>query len=72
MDAAKRKRNRLSEYNYSLDGGYFVTVCTENRAHILSDIIVGDVFPVPRLTEAVWGNNRAVISRGGYYLPAIH
>lgn len=53
MDATKRKRNRLSEYDYSLDGSYFVTVCTYNRGHILSDIIVGDGFPVPRLTEAL-------------------
>ncbi len=67
MDAAKRKRNRLKEYDYSLEGGYFVTVCTDNRAHILSCIPVGDGFPVPRLTEAGEVVERCIGEIGGRY-----
>ena len=38
----KRKRNRLKEFDYSSNGAYFITVCTKDRAKILSNITVGD------------------------------
>ena len=47
MEFSKRKPNRLCEYDYSRNGAYFVTVCTQNRNKILSSI-VGDGFPVPK------------------------
>ena len=34
MDLAKRKQNRLEEYDYSTPGAYFITVCTANREKI--------------------------------------
>ncbi len=43
----KRKRLRLPEYDYSDSGAYFVTICTQNRACILSDIIVGEGLDPP-------------------------
>lgn len=42
-----RKPNRLPDFDYSSNGAYFVTICTENRRNILSEI-VGDGFPVPK------------------------
>lgn len=53
----RRKPNRLSGYDYSTAGTYFITICTQNRECSLSRIIdmyadVGDGFPVPQLTEA--------------------
>lgn len=50
MDLPKRKPNRLSGYDYSQNGGYFITVCIHSRKKILSKINVGDGFPVPHLT----------------------
>ena len=47
----KRKINRLKSWNYSNNGGYFITICTDNRKHVLSKICVGDGFPVPQLTK---------------------
>ncbi len=38
MDLTKRKLNRLKEYDYSQNGGYFITVCTHSKKHILSKI----------------------------------
>ena len=37
----KRKHTRLQGYDYSTPGAYFVTVCTQNRKCILSEITVG-------------------------------
>lgn len=33
----KRKQNRLQGYDYSQNGYYFVTICTENRMLLLSE-----------------------------------
>lgn len=47
-----RKINRLKNYDYSSEGLYFITFCTQGRACILSQIKnnVGDGSPVPQLT----------------------
>ena len=46
MELSQRKPNRLSDFDYNQNGAYFVTICTQNRKKILSDI-VGDGSPVP-------------------------
>ncbi len=35
----KRKDLRITQYDYSSAGGYFITICVKDRASILSDII---------------------------------
>ena len=53
-DAPKRKPIRLTEYDYSTPGAYFVTICTQGRRCILSDITAGDGVldpPCVHLTE---------------------
>jgi REP element-mobilizing transposase RayT len=41
MDAPRKNRRsiRLKGFDYSLPGGYFVTICTHGRAHILGRIV---------------------------------
>lgn len=34
MDYPKRKQNRLSRYDYSTVGTYFITVCTKERREL--------------------------------------
>ena len=41
MNLPKRKQNRLQNYDYSDSGAYFITICTEERKSILSNINVG-------------------------------
>lgn len=52
-DEPKRKPIRLAEYDYSTPGAYFVTICTQDRRRILSNILVGEGLapPVCRLTD---------------------
>ena len=47
MEFQERKVNRIPEYDYSTCGAYFVTICTQDRKKILSNI-VGDGSPVPK------------------------
>ena len=44
---ARRKRYRLPMYDYSEDGVYFVTICTDQRQKCLSDVSRGGVLPRP-------------------------
>ena len=44
MDLPQRKPNRIEYYDYSQNGAYFVTICTEGRRKILSKI-VGTLLP---------------------------
>lgn len=39
----KRKSNRLSEYDYSQNGMYHITICTEKHKKILSEITYDSV-----------------------------
>ncbi len=45
MKLPQRKSNRIPEFDYSQNGAYFITICTQNRRKILSCISVGT--PVP-------------------------
>ena len=45
----KRKPTRLKGFDYSKNGAYFITICTEHRKKILSSI-VGEGSPLPQLT----------------------
>ena len=50
MDFKNRKQLRLNNYDYSNNGAYFITVCTQGRRNILSRIIVGEGFhPLPKV-----------------------
>lgn len=39
MELPRRKHNRIESYDYSQTGTYFVTICTQNRSMILSEIV---------------------------------
>ena len=45
MELPKRKPMRLPQHDYSAPGAYFITVCTKDRACILSEITVGAAAP---------------------------
>ena len=42
MSLPERKRNRLSNYDYSSNGAYFITICTLDMQCVLSTIVGAD------------------------------
>ena len=44
----KRKNIRLQGYDYSSEGCYFITICTEHRKNLLSAIVGGDDLGAPK------------------------
>ena len=39
MELLKRKNTRLKGYDYSQNGAYFITICTQDRRHLFSEIV---------------------------------
>jgi len=55
-NAPMRKPNRLKDYDYSLGGAYFVTICTEDRKQLFGTIRRGELCsPIPYLQPSPIG-----------------
>ena len=39
MEMPQRESNRIEDYDYSQNGAYFITICTQDRRKILSKIV---------------------------------
>ncbi len=67
----KRKHNRLSEFHYGSGYSYFITICTKDRARILSEITVGEdiILPPSRVNLTEYGQiaEKALLSIPNYY-----
>ena len=48
MKLPERKIIRLQNYDYSSSGAYFITICTQNHAQILSNIVGDGAHDVPK------------------------
>lgn len=55
MDIKQRKQNRLSSYDYSTTGAYFVTICTDDRQKILSEVTDDGVPVLKRIGKVAEG-----------------
>jgi putative transposase len=55
-EVSNRVNPRLAEFDYSQPGGYFITICTEERKNLFGAIIDGDIIlnPVGRIVEQCW------------------
>lgn len=54
MDTRRtRKRNRLTNYDYSANGAYFVTVCTKDRTCLFWEPTVGARSARPQYRDAL-------------------
>lgn len=51
----KRRNNRLTEFDYSKNGAYFVTICTRDRESILSEVVGGGVLDAPQIQLSQYG-----------------
>ena len=47
----QRKPTRWQERDYNTPGGYFITICTQDKRCILSRIVGGDVLDAPKRVE---------------------
>ena len=56
MEYPKRKTNRLTGYDYSQPGAYFVTICANQRSCIFSRISVGAIHESPAIELTAIGS----------------
>lgn len=67
-----RQRNRLQGYDYSQQGAYFITVCTQNRAELFGHIVGANcVRPVTELSDIGQTVKREIETLAGVY-PMVH
>ena len=57
-----RRSIRLKGYDYSQAGLYFITICTQNRAHLFGDIENGEMIlnPFGKIAAEEWVNTEKV------------
>jgi REP element-mobilizing transposase RayT len=80
-ELAQRKPNRMSGYDYSQNGAYFVTICAKDQAKLFSDVgatVLGRPCPI-HLSEigqvidaAIQHNNRNGITIDCYVIMPNH
>ena len=44
-----RKRTRLKNFDYSTNGKYFITICTQDKKKILSEVVGDGIYDVPHI-----------------------
>lgn len=49
MTRERKNKLRLTNYDYSSDGAYFITVCVKDRKQLLSRIVGGDDHIAPKV-----------------------
>ena len=54
-DLKKRKTPRLQEFDYNSVGVYFITICTQNRRCLLSNIVGTGVLDCPQIKLTKYG-----------------
>jgi len=56
-DIHHRRSIRLADYDYTLEGAHFVTVCTESRLWLLGKVIDDAIHPneAGRMVQTTWG-----------------
>ncbi len=55
MPYYNRKHNRLSGYDYSQNGAYFVTLCVKDKECLLGTVVGGDAYIAPEILLSRYG-----------------
>ena len=51
----KRKTPRLTGWDYSSPGAYFVTVCTREKQQLLGEVVGGGIYDAPQMRLSMQG-----------------
>lgn len=71
MNHPQRKPNRLSYYDYSSPGAYFITICTQNKLPILCSIAGGSALDAPHIQLSQTGRIVQKYIESGNKMPGI-
>ncbi len=55
MEFPQRKPNRLCDFDYSQNGAYFITICTQNREKIFWDGVGADIIRPQNVSLSAFG-----------------
>ena len=72
MERPARKPNRLSQYDYSTPGAYFITICTKDKRCILGSVVGASIARPERVALSAVGKivEKAILQIPAHY-PAV-
>ena len=72
MECPARKPNRLSQYDYSTPGAYFITICTKDKRCILGSVVGASIARPETVTLSAMGRivEKAILQIPAHY-PAV-
>ena len=66
MQYPNRKNTRLKTFDYNSVGAYFITVCTQNKEHLLSQIVHKDSCVGTGVLDGPQTNEKICVELNGY------
>ena len=55
----RRKSTRLKDFDYSSEGAYFITMCVQDRVHLLSEIVKTNIISIAETNDFMVGEGLA-------------
>ena len=71
MELPKRKPNRIPHFDYSTPGAYFVTICTQDKAPLLSTVVGGGALDAPDVRLSRYGEIAQKYILSGNRIPGV-
>ena len=71
MESPKRKPNRIPYFDYSTPGAYFVTICTQDKAPLLSTVVGGGALDAPDVRLSRYGEIAQKYILSGNRIPGV-
>ena len=71
MELPKRKPNRIPHFDYSAPGAYFVTICTQDKAPLLSTVVGGGALDAPDVRLSRYGEIAQKYILSGNRIPGV-
>ena len=71
MELPKRKPNRIPHFDYSTPGAYFVTICTQDKAPLLSTVVGGGAPDAPDVRLSRYGEIAQKYILSGNRIPGV-
>ena len=71
MELSKRKPNRIPHFDYSAPGAYFVTICTQDKAPLLSTVVGGGALDAPDVRLSRYGEIAQKYILSGNRIPGV-
>jgi REP element-mobilizing transposase RayT len=72
VDYPQRKTVRLKNFDYSSNGAYFITICTQDKANLFGEIVGADSISARVSNDSIPTNNVMMLNAPGQMIDEIY